>query len=123
MRPDPTRPKTPTISPGRMAKLTGPMPGGKQAFDAQERLRAGPTALWNGALAALNAFADDGVDKNITIEFRNLARQHDTSAAQHGHAVGEGEDLAEPVRDIQQGHILLLQFEKMFAERRRFAFG
>ena len=67
--------------------------------------------------------ADHRADEGGAVEGRGLSLRHLASVAQHGHAVGEGEDLLEAVGDVEDGQALLAQAAQEGEEAKRTRHG
>ena len=80
-----------------------------QVAHGQQR-RPGPVDRAAGVLhRATDRAPDDELDQPLHIELGRRPRAHDAPVAQHGHAVGHGDDLLEAVRDVDDRDAALLE--------------
>ena len=98
--PEPTCPASPVINPlSRTSETSSTLPGTVARVDRHERLaRAGERVLvLDHRLGPLH-LAEHQLDQRAPVDLADLVRADAPAVAQHRHAVGELEDLVEPVR-------------------------
>ena len=104
--PAPRRPTRPSSSP--CADIEGHRAGCRRRPDRAPRRRSRPACV--GLCEELaGRTADDHLDQFVRLRLADRLLAHQLAVAQHGDAVGDAEDLVEPVRDIDHADAAFLQ--------------
>ena len=121
MRPEPRRPMRPRISPGRNSRSTsGVLTLACQAAHLQHRLYL---ARERGFKAAFEHVTGDQFAQAAPVQVAHPVGAQVAPVAQHGHALGNGHDLVEPMADKHRGDALTLQFVNDGQKRIDFLMG
>ena len=98
LRPEPTRPARPTISPARTSRLTSLVIGWRTRSRASST--GAPIGTDDLGKEVLDAAPDHHLDELGGVRVGHLARADIGAVAQHRDAVGDLEDLVEPMADV-----------------------
>ena len=103
---EPTRPATPSTSPACSSKLTGST-SGRSSTSARLQHDALAGRLPRRPLADVAPHHE--ADQLVRRQALDLPRRDDAAVLQHRRAVGEAEDLREPVRDVEDAEAARLE--------------